>query len=65
MKLTTIAFQQGDLTFTIEESGDNYWVDISYGENETLCHFRTDEINTEDLIKGLEYFKNYNFIQGD
>lgn len=69
MELKQIAFDKGNLRFNIEANRDgSYSVDIQYttdkGETwERLGHFRTDEVEVNSLIEGLDFFRNYNFIQ--
>ena len=69
MELKQITFDKNNLRFNVElQRTGGYYIDIQYTEDngeswENVGHFRTDEVSSDDLIEGLEFFKNYNFIQ--
>ena len=69
MELKQITFDKENLRFNTEANRDgSYSIDVMYtydkGETwERLGHWRTDEVATDDLIEGLNFIKNYNFIQ--
>jgi len=66
MKLTEISYKVGTLEFNIEENNnDSYSVMVIDKDGSKLLSYRTDETMTDDIIEGLKYLKNYNFIQED
>lgn len=72
MELTEITFKKGNLEVEMEKnSGGSYSVAIKIVREpdepyeKSFCDFRTDEVDLEDLIKTLEFCRDYQFIQGE
>lgn len=69
MELKQITFEKGNLRFNVDTNLDgSYSIDVvsttDNGETwDRVGQWRTDEVATDDLIEGLNFIKNYNFIQ--